>query len=192
MKYTSDAIAGFNQLVGRKNGYKERFALHKLDVLNVSRKVVTLTRSRTDSRRFIEAIASKDVPRVSMLIQKGLNNGHSFSRIEDQLIRASQFCVAGKGKMRRKFIQRSRTNTHHENGLNILSQSELELLEYSFVTWKFGGQRLLAKTSNMISGTLSVRATQTAVQRGRLFVPRLIITQSLLHPFRRKHYEPLI
>ena len=177
-KYTSDAIAGFNQLVDRRNGYRDRFALHRLDVLNVSRKVLVLSRCYTDSRRFIEAIASKDVPRVSMLIQKGLNNGHSFRRIEERLTRASQFCVAGKGKTRRKFIPRSRSHAYHENGVNVLSQSELELLEYSFVTWKFGGQRL-AKTSNMISGTLSVRSTQTAVQRGRLFVPRLVITPSI-------------
>jgi hypothetical protein len=59
-----------------------------------------------------------------------------------------------------------------------LSPSELELLEHSFIAWKFGGHHL-AKTSNVITGTLSVRATQTTVQQGRIFVPRLVITPSI-------------
>ena len=141
-----------------------------------------MTGARTNSRRFIEAIATKDAPRASMLIQKGLKHGHSFSRTEDQLTRASQFCVLRNGKMRRQFIQRSRTHTHapNENGVNALSQSETELLECSFVTcWKFRGRRL-AKTSSTFSGTLSVCATQrVAVHRGHVFVPRPVITPSV-------------
>ncbi|KAF7293728.1 hypothetical protein HMN09_01168000 [Mycena chlorophos] len=75
----------------------------RVKALNVSRKLSTALRKISDYKRFVNAIAEQDVPRLRNLVNVGLNHGASVS----QIIRTMQMAVDGVYRPRPTICQQT-------------------------------------------------------------------------------------